>query len=378
MLNFYLIWSFSYALLLWLISRTWNSYHPKFSGNQLDKPVSLLIPIRNEIENLPDLVKELYRLSRLNIEIILIDDQSEDLSLDFLKHNLSEKPNIKILKSPGIGKKAAIEFGVKNSVGEIILCSDADCSFSSNWVEKMLRPFSNPEIQLVAGPVISMGDNTFFQRFQQIEWSSILLMSNYFFRSGNPIMCSAANLAYRKSAFQEVNGFEGNESFLSGDDEFLLKKITNRFSSESCVYLNNSEVLVQTKAMKDWSSLINQRVRWAGKWKAHNSLFHGFAALIPFFIQVIWLLSFFILIQMQNGLVVLLVCWAIKILAEKWSLGKVLDTYSITSKWSDALFTGIIHPIFVLWTVFGVIRGKFTWKGRDKVRSVILADKIEQ
>lgn len=378
MLNFYLIWSFSYALLLWLISRTWKSEYPKISRNQLDNSVSLLIPIRNEMENLPDLVREVLLLSSLDIEIILIDDQSEDNSLRYLKQNFSGKPNIKILKSPGIGKKAAIDFGIKYSKGEIILCSDADCSFPSNWVENMVKPFSNTEIQLVAGPVISRGAATFFQRFQQIEWSSILLVTNYFFHFGKPLMCSAANLAYRKSAFLEVDGFEGNESFLSGDDEFLLKKVTDRFSGDSCVYLNNPEVLVQTKPLKDWRSLINQRIRWAGKWKAHNSVFHGFSAFIPFLIQVIWISSFFILIQRENGFSVLLICWAVKILAEKWFLGRVLESFSISLKWRDALFTGIIHPIYVIWTAIGVIRGKFIWKGRDKMRSVILADKLEQ
>jgi len=378
MLNFYLIWSFSYVLLLWLISRTWRNQPAKLKVSGLKKSVSVLIPFRNELENLPDLIRSIRKLSHPQVEILLIDDQSEDGSFEFLENGLTDNPEIRILKSPGAGKKEAIEYGVKHSTGEIILSSDADCYFGADWISNMVAPFIDERVQLVAGPVITLESSTVFQRFQQLDWASILVVTNYFFQKKNPVMCSAANMAYRKSAFLLVNGFEGNKSFLSGDDEFLLKKITNQYSGESCVYLNQAEVLVITKSMKSWADLLNQRIRWAGKWKAHQSLFHGLASLIPFLIQVVWMLSFLFLFQIEYGGYVILLSWSLKIIVEKQVLGSVLSGYSFPADWSDAIVTGLAHPVYVMAVGAGVLRGKFNWKGRNNLRSVNLADKISQ
>jgi cellulose synthase/poly-beta-1,6-N-acetylglucosamine synthase-like glycosyltransferase len=376
MLNFYLIWSFSYVLLLWLISRTWKNQHSYLKVSELKKSVSVVIPFRNELENLPDLIRSIRELSQTEVEILLIDDQSDDGSFEFLENNIADNPEIRILKSPGAGKKEAIEFGVKYSAGEIILSSDADCYFGSNWVSCMVAPFTDERVQLVAGPVLTLESDTVFQRFQRLDWASILVVTNYFFQKKNPVMCSAANMAYRKSTFLQVNGFEGNKSFLSGDDEFLLKKITSQYSEESCVYLSQTEVLVMTKSMKSWPDLLNQRIRWAGKWKAHQSLIHGLAALIPFLIQVIWILSVVFLVQIENGGYILILSWSLKIIIEKQVLGSVLIGYSFPSDWIDSIVAGLAHPIYVMAVGVGVLRGKFNWKGRNNLRNVNFTNKI--
>jgi hypothetical protein len=44
------------------------------------------------------------------------------------------------------------------------------------------------------------------------------------FGIGKGFMCNGANLAYKKSLFQELNGFQGNDTIASGDDVFLLQK----------------------------------------------------------------------------------------------------------------------------------------------------------
>ena len=42
-------------------------------------------------------------------------------------------------------------------------------------------------------------------------------------------MCNGANIAYTKKIFEEVNGFKGNEHIASGDDEFLMHKIFEKY-----------------------------------------------------------------------------------------------------------------------------------------------------
>lgn len=365
MISFYLLWTGCYVVLLSRLSEKWQKFKPKATITKELPSVTLLIPFRNELENLPDLVEELYKIDYSQLRIILVDDHSEDGSFDFLQEKFESDHRVRILKSPGVGKKEAIEFGLKASASELIVCSDADCSFSKAWVKEMVAPFSDPQVQFVAGPVISSGGTHFFQRFQQIEWSSILLLTHYFFIQKQPLICSGANLCYRKSAFDAVKGYDQNRQHLSGDDEFLLKKISAHFGGQSCVYLPFLENLVFTKPQESISSLFNQRIRWAGKWKVHRDIAHALSAVFSFFIQVIWIGTVFLLFFGGFGVLTFIVVWAVKVLAERRAMGKVLRGFELDLSFLDFLKTGIIHPIYVIIVGLGAVLGKFTWKGRS-------------
>lgn len=365
MISFYLLWTASYFVLLSLMAKKWPQLKPKDQIKVELPPVTLLIPFRNELENIENLAQELRKINYPHLKIILIDDQSEDGSFSILQERFQSDFRIKILQSPAVGKKKAIEFGVKAAESELILCSDADCTFPQNWVNQMIAPFANPKIQLVAGPVLSYGKSSFFERFQQIEWSSILLVTQYFFNKNQPTLCSAANLAYRKSAFEAVGGYENNWQYPSGDDEFLLKKISRHFGGQSCIYLPFADNLVLTKPQPSLAALISQRVRWAGKWRIHRDFSHAFSAVLSFVAQLVWLGSLALLGFGIWGVMTFLTVWFGKVLAERFALGKVLTDLGSEFHVVDFLKTGIIHPLYVIFVAFGAIRGKFTWKGRS-------------
>ena len=364
MICFYLLWTLCYLALMSWFAGKWPKRYEMSEFDRGLPAVTLLIPLRNEIENLESLIAELAKITYVELEIILIDDQSDDGTFLFLEERTKAYPRIRLLKSTGAGKKAAIQCGVEAANTELILCTDADCSFPEFWVGEMVAPFIDPKTQLVAGPIISSGNTSFFERFQQIEWASILLVTQFFFSQKKPLMCSAANFAYRKSAFQEVKGYDQNLQFWSGDDEFLLKKISAKFGEGSCVYLPYAGNLVYTKAQPTFFDLISQRVRWAGKWKQHKDLGHAFAAVASFSIQVIWLMSVVLIGFGSLGLLVFLAVWLGKMLAEKLALGGVLKALGLRLSLIDFLKTTALHPFYLLTVAVGAARGKFVWKGR--------------
>ncbi|OOG75277.1 glycosyltransferase [Algoriphagus sp. A40] len=364
MICFYLIWTLCYIVLLAWFAKKWPNPALKTDLPEVFPEVTLLIPIRNEIKILSRLIDQIHQIDYPKLRVILIDDQSEDGSLDFLRDNLAGDPRVKVIQSPGSGKKSALQFGVEKADSDLILCTDADCRFSRNWVQQMVLPFANPKTQLVAGPVLSTGQNTFFQRFQQIEWSSILLVTQFFFTQKKPLMCSGANLAYRKSAFVQVNGYQQNLKHLSGDDEFLLKAISARFGEKSCVYLPFSKNLVFTDPQPDLANLINQRVRWAGKWKVHRDFSHSASAVFSVIVQLVWLGSLVLVSFGLPGLLVFFLVWAGKILTEKKALGKVLECLGNRHFLIDFIKTGLFHPVFVVWVAAATAKGNFVWKGR--------------
>lgn len=365
MLSFYLIWSLSYFTLLWWISRFWPENKVCTYNSQFCPKVTLIIPFRNEAENITRLSVNLKNLRYPDLEILLIDDHSEDGSFQLLEKRLGENQNIQIIKSPLKGKKGALEYGVNLAGGEIIICSDADCDFPEFWAEQMITPFQNSNIQLVAGPVMVEVKGKFLEFFQSLDWASILLMTNYSFAKKKPLMCSAANFAYRKSAFERVHGYEGNNEFASGDDEFLLKKIHKLYGEDACSYLTSSDVLVKTSAEPSWQALINQRVRWASKWKAHRTISHTLSAVGAFLIQFVWIGSFYLVSLGTQGIIAFGFVWLMKIAAEKVSLGKVLKSLEIEQTYVTILQTSFLHPFYVLRVGIAALRGKFSWKGRE-------------
>ena len=347
------------------MSRFWSERQNFVVENPLLRSVTLIVPFRNEAANIPDLVSNLLKISYKNLEILLVDDHSTDGSADLLRKDLKDKHEVKILRSLNNGKKSALEYGVNAASGQIILCTDADCSFPELWIEKMITPFQNPAVQLVAGAVMVQGTDKFLDVFQSIDWASILLTTNYSFAIKRPLMCSGANLAYRREAFLQVNGYDGNREIKSGDDEFLLKKIHITYGEESCFYFSSSEVLVTTKPEVSWHALINQRVRWASKWRAHFSVLHALSAILAFGSQLVWLGSLFLIPFGKKGMLVFGLVWLMKVSAEKLSLGKVLESIGRKPTILSILKTSFVHPIYVLQTGIGAVRGKFMWKGRE-------------
>lgn len=364
MISFYLLWTGCYVVLLGLLAQKWPRKSPNGKLEDFFPAVTIIIPFRNELKNLPNLLSELQAITYPDLDVLLVDDQSDDDSVAYIQERLPSDSRIRLARSQGIGKKEAIEFGVKAAKNHLILCSDADCSFPKDWVTGMISPFSDPEIQLVAGPVLGKGSSNFFERFQQIEWSSILLVTQFFFSKKQPLMCSGANLAYRKSAFEAVGGYRENKNHLSGDDEFLLKGMIRVFGPESCKYLPFSENLVYTQSHQSVFELVNQRIRWASKWKAHRDMLHAASAVFSVFVQLVWMGSLVLLGGGYWGILTFLVVWYGKISAERYALSRVLRTLVRDFPFLDFLKTAIIHPIYVILVGMGAFRGKFKWKGR--------------
>jgi cellulose synthase/poly-beta-1,6-N-acetylglucosamine synthase-like glycosyltransferase len=366
MLTFYLLFGIVYGLLLVLLDKTWSQKPIEFLKNREPELVTILVPYRNEEPNIPVLFGQILGLFHRPLQVVFVNDHSEDagkMKLEELIQTVADD-HLEILSmdSSGEGKKAALKSGLDKSIGSIVLTTDADCFLPRDWVEEMISPFAKDSTMMAAGPVLPKGDHGFFQNFQQIEWASILLVTQAGFYFQSPIMCSAANMAYRKSAFLEVDGYQGNENYLSGDDEFLLKKMVKKYGPESVVY--ERENLVYTQPQSSWNKLFSQRIRWASKWKSHQSLFHMLAAILPVAVQVIFLLSFSLLFEGIAGILIFAVVWFLKIYFEFRTLGKVLGSFGIRPHFFWFSCTGIVHPIYVLVSALGALFVKFEWKGR--------------
>ncbi|MCH7409167.1 glycosyltransferase [Belliella sp. DSM 111904] len=367
MITLFLFLGIVYATLMILLGLLWqgNTSFAKTEG--CDYQATMLVPFRNEEGNLRLIFESVERQIIRPMEVIWIDDHSEDRSIalleDLIKNSTYTSQHI-LLRSSHQGKKAAIEAAVNQAKGDLIFTTDADCEVTPLWIMSMLEKFSDPKVMLVAGPVMNKQKVGFFDAFQQLDWASIILVSHTAIRLKRPLMCSGANLAYRKSAFVEVSGYEGNRSLLSGDDEFLLKKIAQKYGSEAIAYERSNSSLVVTNSHGDWGTMLSQRVRWASKWRGHDFV-HGIFSLVPFCFQLFWIFTIaFPVLHGFEGLLLLIFLWFSKCVVEGFVLGKVCSHFNVFPTWQHRILTSMIHPFYVIVVGIWSIRGRYKWKGR--------------
>lgn len=113
----------------------------KKDGNRtLSEFVSVIIPFRNEKDNLLKNLKSLEEQTypKDKYEIIYVNDSSTDNSIEIIETNRKNE-NIKVISVPenffpNAHKKRAIKFGIENSRGEIIITTDADCTYNQDWL----------------------------------------------------------------------------------------------------------------------------------------------------------------------------------------------------------------------------------------------------
>ncbi|WP_209330596.1 glycosyltransferase [Lunatimonas salinarum] len=366
---FFLLYVLVYGAMIFLLWLAWrNSGRRKaFTVDGLDNlKVALVVPFRNERANLAQMAYQTFAAIEADWEVIWVDDHSEDGSLQFLQDFIQKHAicSWQLIQSEGIGKKPALEAGIKASHADLIVTTDADVLFAGNPFGLLVEAFAEQQVQLAAGPVMSASAAGWFAKFQQAEWASIQLVTGASFHLGTPLMCSGANLCFRRAAFFEVGGYVGNFQHLSGDDEFLLKKIIAHFGKESVVFVSKPDALVQTKPFRSWDELIAQRERWASKWRLHGNFGHVFGSFLGFFLPVCFLFSPFLLATGAAGYWIFAFVWVVKLIGEGLVLSAILRAYRQPCCWSDVLWVGILHPFFVAQVALGAFRGNFTWKGR--------------
>jgi len=100
---------------------------------------SLVIPVLNEEESLPELVKNIENaLKKETFEIVFIDDGSTDKSKEILKKFISQKKNIRLIAfRRNLGKSPALTLGFQKAKGEFIVMMDADLQDDPEEITKL-------------------------------------------------------------------------------------------------------------------------------------------------------------------------------------------------------------------------------------------------
>lgn len=352
LLEFFL---FTYTILVLFFIYQWiniPTFSPVYNLLIPDK-ISVVVAVKNEEENILNLLKSLENqtLSKDFFEVIVVDDNSKDRTLSLVKNFLeNSKMRIQTYQNNRNGKKNAITKGIEKSIYEIIVATDGDCVANPKWLETMAIYFQEKHPKFVFGPVaIESANHNLFQQMQQIEFASLVGSGAASWKANMPNMCNGANIAYSKSVFYEVKGFEDNENLTSGDDEFLMHKVYKIYPNE-VFFLKSSAALVYTKPVNNWHELFEQRTRWASKWEHYSDWKVKLVAFYIFTINFFQIASFFF-VPFPTFILV----WLSRIIVEYLFLYGILRFLGKTLNLNAFLPLTLIYPFYV---VFFALAGR--------------------
>lgn len=234
--------------------------------------LSILIPARNEAKNILACIESILQQSYPTelVEIIVLDDHSEDNTAELVSQQ--EAKNIHLIRlSEQLSeihtqsyKKKALELGIAQAKGKLIVTTDADCIVQKNWLALIVSYYQHKPIKFIAAPVNFHQEKNILESFQSLDFMGMMGITGAGIHRGFMHMCNGANLAYERSAFYAVEGFTGIDQLASGDDMLLMQKIAEKYPTQ-IGFVKNQEATVFTSAKPDWKSFIQQRLRWASK-----------------------------------------------------------------------------------------------------------------
>jgi dolichol-phosphate mannosyltransferase len=126
-----------------------------------DLPVSIIIPTRNEVENIAQLVSEILDAAKPLHEIVFVDDHSSDGTPDIIRSLATIHP-IRLIEqnSAAPGLAAAIVAGAAAAHGELLLVMDADLSHPPERINDLLTPLRAGAAEMVIGSRYVSGGST--------------------------------------------------------------------------------------------------------------------------------------------------------------------------------------------------------------------------
>ena len=117
--------------------------------------LSIVIPLLNEEESLPELhdwIRRVMRQHEYTYELLFIDDGSRDRSWEVIERLAQEDPNVHAIKfKRNYGKSAALNVGFEAAVGEVIITMDADLQDSPEEIPELYRMITEEGFDLVSG-----------------------------------------------------------------------------------------------------------------------------------------------------------------------------------------------------------------------------------
>ncbi len=191
--------------------------------------VSIIIPLKNDNEDLRECIKECLKLDYHDFEILVLPDKEVN---DF------GDSKVKVIPTGDITPPKKRNLGMGLASGEILAFIDDDAYPLKDWLKKAIRHFHDESIVAVGGPAVTPKNDSLREKASGLVFSSFLGGGGYTYRYVPRGLREvddfpSCNFIVRKSTIQELGGFKTN--FWPGEDTALCLEITKQ-SGKKIIY----------------------------------------------------------------------------------------------------------------------------------------------
>jgi glycosyltransferase involved in cell wall biosynthesis len=343
-------------LLLWITAANFFTIRRPAAVTQISTPVSVLIPVRNEAENIAELIDCLTKQTNLDsLEIIFIDDSSEDGTGKALREAKANGAAIEIIIAPALpnnwlGKPWALQQGYLAAHGEIIVTLDADVRLAPTAIAQSVAMLGSREFISAYPRQVAL---SFSERLVQplLQWSWMTTVPLRMAERSSRTSLAVANGQFfmvKKNALAQISGFTAIANEVLDDMKLARALITSGAHGG----VADGSKIAHTRMYKNFREIK------AGYGK---SLWSAFATPLGAGVAIafIFLTGIAPIILWFTGNPIGLFTYEIivitRIFSAKRSGGRTLD--SLLHPISSAI---LIYLIIYSWRM----RGKVQWKGR--------------
>lgn len=225
--------------------------------------VSIIIPAWNEEVGIGKTIQSLIDNTYRKIEIVIVNDGSTDNSDAVTKDLIgaikaSRKyryVSVKYFYKENGGKGTALNYGITNSTGDIIVTMDADSIFERTAIGNFVSYLEDATLDAVVGNVKVADKGDLIGLLQRLEY----LFGFYYKRThavlGAEYIFGGACAAFRRKVFEQLGLFD-----TTNKTEDIEMSMRTRFYGLRCTYAE--DVVCWTEGASTLMGLINQRLRW--------------------------------------------------------------------------------------------------------------------
>jgi peptidoglycan-N-acetylglucosamine deacetylase len=218
---------------------------------------SVLIPAYNEAKVIVPAIRHILASDYPNLEVIVIDDGSTDGTSDLVKQHFADDARISLITIANGGKAAALNCGLRQARGSVIVALDADTHFQPDSISKLVRWFADPEVGAVAGNAKVGNRINVITRWQALEYvTSQNLERRELAALGCITVVPGAIGAWKREALERLGGYPLDT--LAEDQDLTIALLKAGYK-----VLYDSTAIGWTEAPDTLKGLAKQRFRWA-------------------------------------------------------------------------------------------------------------------
>jgi cellulose synthase/poly-beta-1,6-N-acetylglucosamine synthase-like glycosyltransferase/peptidoglycan/xylan/chitin deacetylase (PgdA/CDA1 family)/spore germination protein YaaH len=218
--------------------------------------VSVLVPAYDEEKVILPTLESVLQSDYAPFEVIVIDDGSRDATGELVADRFAGDDRVRLLRQTNQGKSAALNRGVGEARGDILVTIDADTRIEPATISRLVRHFVHEDVAGVAGNTKVANRARRLARWQALEYISGQNLEKRAFDLLNCItVVPGAVGAWRASAIRASGGFSRNTVAEDTDLTLTIRKNGWRI-------LFDDEAIARTIAPETSAALVRQRFRW--------------------------------------------------------------------------------------------------------------------